>query len=430
MPAAGPADLGGSTYHRLVKHRQGQRRRSSLRIVAPLAAGALVVSAGAGFALGLSAPQPQPIAASGPGAFTSWLEASGEQSIEQITTAIADHQLQRRGTSVLGASAALSGVPFTSLDLRLAKSSGPSADDARQGRFTTQAIVEYQLKVDGVRVGRRADAVFRLGEDGWRLVRVSPSGLDLWDHEAVQTQRSGRVLVIGSSGDLRIGGLAALAEQARSDVAQFWSSQWPGTAVVVLPSTADLLDPLLGTGAGSDQVAVTRWESGLDGPVIRVLLNPTYYDQMPPLAREIVLRHEITHVAQDALPQGNTPTWLSEGLAEYVGYRGAGVAQVFIAAKLFEQVRTSGAPDDLPDNSAFDFSKSQRERRVAYESGWAFCQMLADNYGADTLVPFYVAVAKGEGTQEDRLDDAAQDVFDTSFDSLRSQWRSWLEANA
>ena len=300
MPAAGPADLGRSTYHRLVKHRQGQRRRSSLRIFAPLAAGALVVSAGAGFALGLNAPQPEPIAASGPGAFTSWLEASGEQSIEQVTTAIADHQLQRRGTSVLGASAALSGVPFTSLDLRLAKSSGPSADDARKVRFTTQAIVEYQLKVDGVRVGRRADAVFRLGEDGWRLVRVSPSGLDLWDHEAVQTQRSGRVLVIGSSGDLRIGGLAAIAEQARSDVAQFWSSKWPGTAVVVLPSTADLLDPLLGTGAGSDQVAVTRWESGLDGPVIRVLMNPTYYDQMPPLAREIVLRHEITHVAQDA----------------------------------------------------------------------------------------------------------------------------------
>ncbi len=200
--------------------------------------------------------------------------------------------------------------------------------------------------------------------------------------------------------------------------------------MVVLPSTADLLDPLLGSGAGSDQVAVTRWESGLDGPVIRVLMNPTYYDQMPTLAREIVLRHEITHVAQDALPQGNTPTWLSEGLAEYVGYRGSGVPQSLIAAKLFAQVRASGAPDDLPDNSEFDFTKSQQERRVAYESGWAFCQMLADNYGDDTLVPFYVAVAKGEGTQDDRLDDAAEDVYDTSFDVLRSRWRSWLDANA
>ncbi len=179
-------------------------------VTASLAAVALVGSAGAGFALGLNAPDPEPTVASGPGAFTSWLEASGEQSIEQLTTSIADHQLQRRGTSVLGASAALAGVPFTSLDLRLAKSAGPSADDARSGRFTTQAIVQYQLKVDGVRVGRRADAVFRLGESGWHLVRVSPSGLDLWDHEAVQTQRSGRVLVIGPSGDLRIGGLGVV----------------------------------------------------------------------------------------------------------------------------------------------------------------------------------------------------------------------------
>ena len=43
------------------------------------------------------------------------------------------------------------------------------------------------------------------------------------------------------------------------------------------------------------------------------------------LARAIVLRHEITHVALGAPATTRTPTWLEEGLAEYLGYRGSGV---------------------------------------------------------------------------------------------------------
>jgi hypothetical protein len=395
-----------------------------------VAALALVTSAGAGFVVGLNSPQDDQTSAAGNGQFTAWLQSSADVGIERVTAAMANQQLRRHGESVLGSSASLTGVQFKSLNLRLAKSASPSAEDAREGQFTTQAIVEYRLRFDGVRVGRRADAVFRLKDGSWRLVKVAPSGLDLWDHEAVQGLRNGRVLVIGPSGDLRLGGLAALAEQARETVAQFWSSRWPRDAVVVLPSDAGLLDALLGSRSGSEQVAVTRWESGLDGPIIRVLVNPSYYDRMPTLAREIVLRHEITHVAQDALPQANTPSWLSEGLAEYVGYRGTEVPREFIAGKLFEQVRTSGVPSELPDDSAFGFAMSQRERRVAYESGWSFCQMVADEYGEDTLVPFYVAIAKGDGSEDERLDDAADEVLDTTFDSLVDQWQAWLGANA
>jgi hypothetical protein len=343
---------------------------------------------------------------------------------------MANHQLRSRGESVLGASASLTGVPFRSLHVTLAKSASLTAAEAKRGVFRAQAIVEYRLRVDDVRVGRRADAVFRLRDGQWRLVRMAPSGLDLWDHEPVQSLRDGRVLVIGPSGDPRISGLATTAETARADVAHFWNAEWPKTAVVVLPSSSRLLNPLLGVHSGSDQVAVTRWESGQDGPVIRVLVNPTYYDRMPPLAREIVLRHEITHVAQDALPQGGIPNWLSEGLAEYVGYRGSGVPIAYVAAKLLEQVRAGDAPDELPVDGDFSFSRTQEERRVAYESGWSFCQMVADRYGSQRLVPFYVAVAKGQGSEEDRLDHAAEKTLGAGFDSLVEQWHSWLDANA
>ncbi|MFL6181703.1 MAG: hypothetical protein ACJ73J_05290 [Actinomycetes bacterium] len=407
-----------------------RRPSKAVRVAAPLAAAALVVSAGAGFAAGFSSAESSPKPTVGRGAFVSWVEGSVDRGVEQVTAAMAKHQLRSRGESVLGASASLTGVPFRSLHLTLAKSAEPTAAEARKGVFRAQAIVEYRLRVDDVRVGRRADAVFRLKDGQWRLVRVAPSGLDLWDHEPVQSVRNGRVLVIGPSGDPRIDALGATAESARADVAAFWDAKWPETAVVVLPSSSRLLNPLLGVNSGSDQVAVTRWESGQDGPIVRVLVNPTYYDRMPPLAREIVLRHEITHVAQDALPQGGTPSWLSEGLAEYVGYRGSGVPFSYIGTRLFEQVRAGEVPEQLPADSDFDFARTQEERRMAYESGWSFCQMIADRYGEQKLVPFYVAVAKGDGLEQDRLNDAAEKTVGASFDELVDQWRSWLDANA
>jgi hypothetical protein len=392
---------------------------------------AVVLSAGAGLVAGLTHQQQ---AASDPrtdGAFVRWLEQSVEVPVEQLSAAMADHQLRRRGPAVLGASASLGGVPFRSLKLRLASSSRPSAAETRRGVFRAQAVVDYQLTVDDVLVGRRADAVFRLQRGTWRLVRVAPSGLDLWDHEPVQSVRTGNVLVLGRSGDSRLLALRTTAERARAAVARFWDARWPRTAVVVLPSDAELLNPMLGVqSSGDDQVAVTRWEAGPDGPVIRVLLNPTYYDQMSPLARKMVLRHEITHVAQDALPRSGVPSWLTEGLAEYVGYRGSGIGDEVIAARLFRQVRDEGAPTTLPDDDAFGFDRSQTQRRVAYESGWALVRMLAQRYGQETLVPFYASVAKGRGTTDRRLDRATERVFGTSFDVVVAQWRSWLEANA
>ena len=95
-------------------------------------------------------------------------------------------------------------------------------------------------------------------------------------------------------------------------------------------------------------------------------------------------------------------------MADYVGYRGSGVPDSLVGAELFAQVRASGAPEELPAESEFDLDRSGDERRVGYQAGWAFCQMLVDEYGEGQLVPFYVAVSRGEGSTAERLDDAAQ----------------------
>ncbi len=398
-------------------------------LVAPFVAMALVASAGAGFLLGLrQSPTEQP---AGTGWFARWTNDVGERTLAELTATAAGEQLSRRGQQTLsGANGALKGVPFESFDVRLARSDRPTASEVRSGRFHATAVVEYRLPLDEVLVGRTAAATFRLSSNGWRLVRLNASGRDLWDHEPVDVTENGQTLVMARRGDLRLPGLGTLAEQARQSVADFWSAKWPETAVVVLPSTPRLLDPLAGFASGSDQVAVTLWATGSDGPVIRVLMNPTVYDQMPTLARQIVLRHEITHVAQDALPGNNVPTWLKEGLADYVGYRGSGIPDSYVGEQLLAEVRANGVPDALPSDSEFDLDRPGTDRRTAYQSGWAFCQMVADTYGEGRLVPFYAAVARGEGATEERLDSAADEVLGTTFDDLIVQWQSWLTANA
>jgi hypothetical protein len=374
-------------------------------ILAPFVAVALVASAGAGFAAGLA--QPDPAQPRGTGWFDRWVSDASDVAWSEGAATMADHQLRKQGRAALGSpKGSLEGVPFTSFQVRLARAGRPDGAQARTGRFEAKAIIEYELPVDGVTVGRTAD------------------------HEPVRLDRTGKVLVVGPRGDARVDGLGAIAEDARRDVAAFWSAKWPGTAVVVLPSEARLLDPLVGTPAGSDQVAVTLWSTGSDGPVIRVMMNPSVYNRMLPLAREIVLRHEITHVAQDALPRDNVPTWLTEGLADYVGYRGSGVPDFLVGRELFAQVQASGPPDRLPAESEFALDRAGDERRVAYQAGWAFCQMIVDEYGEGQLVPFYAAVARGDGSSQQRLDDAADEVLGASFDELLVKWQAWLRANA
>ena len=57
----------------------------------------------------------------------------------------------------------------------------------------------------------------------------------------------------------------------------------------------------------------------------RVWVNTPVMATLSSLGREIVLRHEILHVATGAAATAATPLWLEEGLAEFVGYRGSGV---------------------------------------------------------------------------------------------------------
>lgn len=402
-------------------------RRPFLLLTAGVAL-AVVVSGTLGFALGDRRSGEPPPASTG--WFARQLDTGERSAVEQLTATLAGQQLRTRGAELLGGGDALAGVPFRTLRVRLSDTARPDVATVANGRFTTRAVIEYRLAVDDVLVGRTARATFRLTPHGPVLVSVTGSGQDLWDHEPVDAARAGQVLVLGRRGDSRLPGLASVVEQARSEVDDFWTAPWPRSVVAVLPSTPRLLDPLVETRHGSEQVAVTLWRPATNGTVIRVLFNPDVYDEMPTVSREIVARHEITHVAQDALPRRDVPIWLVEGLAEYVGYRGTGYPDAWVAADLLDEVRVSGPPTSWPTDAEFALGGTDDSRAVAYQEGWTFCRMVADRYGEDRLVPFYATVARGSGSSDERLDRAARRVLDTDVDTLLTQWQDWLRAAA
>src|SRR5207245_213172 len=65
---------------------------------------------------------------------------------------------------------------------------------------------------------------------------------------------------------------------------------------------------------------VPNWHSRVDYAATRVVFNP---DQLSADEVELAhdLTHEFTHAAMGPVTSGNTPSWLVEGLAEYVPYK-------------------------------------------------------------------------------------------------------------
>jgi hypothetical protein len=292
-------------------------------------------------------------------------------------------------------------------------------------------VLRYELPVDQVRVGRSVDATFRLGPDGWQLARVDGDQRDLWEHEPVEVASAGQSLVVASSRlASRLPSLAKEVEAAREQVAGFWSAQWPATVVVVVPSEARSMGSLIGGGELSQLPAVTSWNPGRGGPVVRVVLNPEAFLGLPSIAQRIVLRHEITHVAQNALQARNVPTWLSEGVAEYIGYRGTGIPDSIVGAGAFDLVRSNGVPEALPGEDDFAFNLTAGQRTLAYERAWAACRMIADVYGESRIIRFYRAASAGSGSSEARVDRAARKVLGVSGAQFVRQWQSWLTGHA
>ncbi len=324
----------------------------------------------------------------------------------------------------------LSAVPLAAWSYRVA--------DVDRGGATATADVELRYRVEGHDRGpvtaRRTVRLSREGADGpWSVDSDRPakkSGQQPWDQGAVRVVRGTHSLVLGvgqSTGTLR--GFADLADRAVPAVSDAWDGDWSRRVVVLVPESLEGMAGLLGSPASSYRgiAAVTTGETGgrEHAPADRIIVNPDAYGLLGTLGKQVVLTHETTHVATRADTTSATPLWLSEGYADWVGYRDSGRSPAQSAPELDRAVAEGRAPAHLPTDEDFGFTADADELARAYEGGWLACRMIAAQWGEERLNAFYRAV----GTHDDRagaVEDAMREVLGTTPEDFTTRWREYL----
>ena len=217
----------------------------------------------------------------------------------------------------------------------------------------------------------------------------------LWLQERVRVRRTERTLLVTTRRDDTE--LAGQVEEAWRTVRRTLPD-WRGTLVFTAPRTSEEFEVATGMDADSASAiaAITTTADGSSGAdsAVQVYLNPPVFDPLGPQGRQIVLSHEATHVAVDALDDA-VPHWLSEGFADYVALADTDLPASVLAAQILTLVREDGPPGALPGRVEFD--GANEDIGAWYEAAWLAAQLIAERWGEPKLLEFYDrAVDDGE----------------------------------
>ena len=253
-----------------------------------------------------------------------------------------------------------------------------------------------------------------------------PTARDLWDGGPVVVRRGASCLVLGHALRVRlVEQLVGECDRAVPRVTAVWGRQWAQRVVVMVPDTVTELGRIVPEAGDLSQIAaVATAELVTPGqgyhPVgDRVLVNPVTFPTLADAGRRVVVTHEVTHVASRAATGPRVPTWLVEGLADYVGYSGTGIPVRAAAQELMTDVRAGRLPSALPADE--DFDGSNEDLAQTYEMSWLAVRLVVDRAGEDGLLRVYRRC--GSGTP---FPAALRSELGLSVADLVQQWRDDL----
>ncbi len=260
-----------------------------------------------------------------------------------------------------------------------------------------------------------------------------PSWKGPWDFGPIVAQHGNASLVLGHPSDeSELAAISAEVDAAVPAVTAVWGTDWSRQVAVIVPGSSTEFAALAGQQAPSvvaDTSAETVFESSASSTGgdtgARVILNPSALDRLTPLGREIVLRHEITHVATAAVTAIATPRWLVEGFADYVANLGTGQSVATAAAELHAEVARGEVPTALPGDT--DFASTTRLAAV-YQEAWLACRLIAARAGQAALVRFYTFVGDSPLTADAAVTAAFSSFVHESEAAFVVQWRAYLRA--
>ncbi|NHA67072.1 hypothetical protein [Phycicoccus flavus] len=269
---------------------------------------------------------------------------------------------------------------------------------------------------------------------GWRVASERPTGADAapaWlAMPGLVVRRSDHAVVAGTAGPGPLRASARTVDTVLPALSGHWSGT-PRRTLVLVPRTAAEAEALRGSPApGTGEVAATT-----DGPTDaagratgdRVVLDPAARGRLTPTGRDVVLAHELAHVAVRATVPGGPPTWLSEGYADHVGYARAGLPQRALAAPLLAAVRSGDAPTALP--GAADLDPATSDVSLVYLASWQAAETVVGLRGEAGLRALVRACAdrRGEQAAERTCTAALPRVLRVDRDGLTRRWQARLQ---
>lgn len=200
---------------------------------------------------------------------------------------------------------------------------------------------------------------------------------------------------------------------------------WRPSVVVEVPASAAALDATLGaadgTYAGIAAVTTTVDGSGSRDAPVHVFVNPDVTRSLRGAGAQVVMSHELVHVATDAATRA-VDLWLLEGFADYVALRDVALPLSTTAGRAIDLVRSDGVPRRLPGAAEFDTRAAELE--AAYELAWLACDTLADEVGEEALLDVYRRASAGTPVH------AALRRHGITVDGLVQRWRDRLASLA
>lgn len=321
-----------------------------------------------------------------------------------------DHEMSQAGTR-LARFHALVWAPQVTVNYRLAE-------------FDTRETSQSQYFTFVQRAGR-----WYIGADDDFDSVSFKTARGLWDFGPVVVARTATTLALGhprSRDTLRT--VTRVADAAIPRVSAVWGHDWAGRVVILVPDSQAELSRIIQEGSDLDQIAAvttTELAGGSGAPAgDRILVNPPNFAKLGSLGRQVVLRHEITHVASRVATTAATPTWLAEGFADYIGYLNSGVSVAAAGHELAADVRAGRLPKSLPADAAFAGNNTGLAQ--VYEMSWLACRLIVASVGQAGLVHFYRTVGGGDGVPGSGVEEALRTSLHLTLAQFTLSWRAYV----